>query len=380
MIIDNKFIKNIETKKDRDIAAEVMIGFDGFVDKIYKPVKRVCNTRKEYYQKIDKFSDRLAAAAGISCDIDIDLKTIKPGGNAPLMAKALGELNVGSNLLAPTGGYKGLFEKFIPENCNIISTGIPAESIILEFKDGKVMLGNTKNFEKQNWNSLKKTAEEILVNDIINFDLIAMVNWSHFPHMTAIWSHLLDICKQKLSLDIADKNMLFVDISDPTFRPSVEIQEMLKLLSDFRDYFEVILGLNKNEALDLGKKLLNGEKNIYRIAEFIIDSGYASQVVIHPVASAILVTKNNSIRINVPPVEEPVISTGAGDNFNAGYCWARLTGFSSFRAIIIGAVTARLYVAGGRSPSLDDIYMFIKNNKEGITIKAISETGGFVDE
>ncbi len=56
----------------------------------------------------------------------------------------------------------------------------------------------------------------------------------------------------------------------------------------------------------------------------------------------------------------PRLSTGGGDNFNAGYCFARLAGFDVRPALVVAAAVAGYYVANGDSPTRDEVVAFLE--------------------
>ena len=66
------------------------VGLDGFVDEILHVVdKRESAERYTRLPTIQQFSERLAAAAGRSTNVELVSQLIKLGGNGPIMANAL---------------------------------------------------------------------------------------------------------------------------------------------------------------------------------------------------------------------------------------------------------------------------------------------------
>ncbi|MTI59450.1 MAG: hypothetical protein FH762_05585 [Firmicutes bacterium] len=357
--LSEKIIK--ASNKDR----QALIGFDGFVDKIYHPVKSKNKSKKEYYQEIQEFGNRLIRAAGLSCDIDIDLMTIKPGGNAPIMANALGCLDLKTTAIIPVTEYERLFQDYMSENTSIISIGEPALSFVLEFQDGKVMLGDTHSFKKINWKSIQDRAGALIPDKLNEYQLLGLTNWSHFNQMSAIWQNiLLEVEKYCFK----QKSLLFVDLADCQGRTTVDILDMLLLLKKFRKYYQVILGLNVNEAVDIGKKVCQGKNELFNIGNYLLEQGYIDEIVIHPVAKALFLNEHQKAMISIPKIEKPVITTGGGDNFNAGYCWAKIHDFNSLEATVIGTLTASLYVKTGQSPNRKELVAYLEKIKPEIII------------
>jgi hypothetical protein len=366
----NKLINQINKKlnENNNYSKKAVVGFDGFVDRIYRPVKDIKSSDKIYYKKIDDFGKRLSDAAGLSCDIDIELESIQPGGNTPLFANSLGHLGINTECISPIDEYERLFKDFMSENCNLISIGEPALSIVLEFFDGKVMLGDTHTFNDINWSQINNRVGDKIYNIFKRYDLISMVNWSHFNNMSEIWVNILNFL-EKENFEFKEQT-LFIDLADTNSRNKKDILEMLNLLKNFRNYYDVILGLNKNETLDIGNKLfnINNKKKIQKIGIELINKGYIDKVVIHPVAKAFLISKNTNFTVSVPKIENPTLTVGGGDNFNAGFCWGILNKLTPEQSLIMGAINSLLFVQNGYSPSVTDLYKYLSNYSNQINI------------
>ncbi|CCU78916.1 hypothetical protein HSACCH_00982 [Halanaerobium saccharolyticum subsp. saccharolyticum DSM 6643] len=365
--LKGKIEKIIEEKKYLDKNAA--IGFDGFVDKIYRPISSQEGKTINYYKTIDDFGDRIKQASGLSCDIDIELESIQPGGNTPLFANSLGHLGINTDCISPIDEYEEIFNKYMSKNCNIYSIGKPALSFVLEFFDGKIMLGDTHTFKEIDYNTIKNKVGDKIYEILNNYELLSMVNWSHFNNMTSIWKKIINYLNQNQDKFNNKEQTLFIDLADTSSRSIKDIKEMLKTLSDFRDYYRVIIGLNENEVRDLGKKMMtNNFKDITNIGKHLVNSGFVDEVVIHPVAEAYLVKKSNKVKVRVPKVEAPVLTVGGGDNFNAGFIWGILNNLTDQESLVLGTVNARLFVEKGSSPSIDDLYNYISKNKDSIEV------------
>jgi sugar/nucleoside kinase (ribokinase family) len=58
-------------------------------------------------------------------------------------------------------------------------------------------------------------------------------------------------------------------------------------------------------------------------------------------------------------VQQPKISTGAGDHFNAGFCLGRVLGMSVVESLCCGVGTSGYYVRSAESPSAKQLADFI---------------------
>ena len=75
-----------------------------------------------------------------------------------------------------------------------------------------------------------------------------------------------------------------------------------------------------------------------------------SCVVVHPRRGAAAATEIESASFAGPFVQKPLISTGAGDHFNAGFCLAHVLGFSLSESLCVGCATSGYYVRTGETP------------------------------
>ena len=63
-------------------------------------------------------------------------------------------------------------------------------------------------------------------------------------------------------------------------------------------------------------------------------------------------------------IKDPRISTGAGDNFNAGFAAAQLLKMDPGQSLLCANIFAALYVTTGITPELPDLVDFLENLKE----------------
>jgi sugar/nucleoside kinase (ribokinase family) len=192
-------------------------------------------------------------------------------------------------------------------------------------------------------------------------------------HMTEIWQKLLINIVSKLPKR-SKRPIFFVDLADPEKRQTDEITDALSLLKQFKDHFFVVLGLNKKEAYDIAMllELINTgdtpdqeitlkEVNL-KLAKYLdIDA-----VVIHPVDCSACVVNENYYEESGPYVKKPKLTTGAGDNFNAGFVLGLMLGLAHDEALITGMATSGFYVRNAKSPTYEELLKFIQDWTEGI--------------
>jgi sugar/nucleoside kinase (ribokinase family) len=82
-------------------------------------------------------------------------------------------------------------------------------------------------------------------------------------------------------------------------------------------------------------------------------------VVIHPRRGAAAAIPGESASFAGPFVQQPKISTGAGDHFNAGFCLGRTLGFGLAESLCAGVATSGYYVRQAESPTAAQLADFI---------------------
>jgi hypothetical protein len=58
---------------------------------------------------------------------------------------------------------------------------------------------------------------------------------------------------------------------------------------------------------------------------------------------------------------KPMITTGAGDHFNSGFCLGKLLGLDNELSVLTGVTTSGHYVRTGQSPGIADLVTMLRN-------------------
>lgn len=348
-----------------------LVGFDGFVDRISSVVdKRFGQGDKfERIETIDVFGHRILAAAGKSTNLELFINFEKLGGNGPIMANALLNAGAKTRYIGALGDeiIHPVFREFA-KSTGAISVVDPGITHALEFSDGKIMLGTMSSLDGLSYDSILKHVSEGDFFDIFSRqDLICMVNWTMIPNMTELFGDLLDHVIP--NLPPRDTKHYFFDLADPVKRPEGEIENVLRTIARFQNYGHVTLGLNLAETKQvyriLGKSEIDADPDALKtMASFIRNELSIGCVVVHPKESAACATKDEMCWIPGPYTENPKITTGAGDHFNAGFTSAQLLGFPPLACLTVGVSFSGHYVRTGESPSLTKVQTFIQNWKD----------------
>src|SRR5204863_262645 len=148
-------------------------------------------------------------------------------------------------------------------------------------------------------------------------------------------------------------------------RTAKDILRALELIGYFEKYFDVILGLNEKEAYEIGRVLGLSSKSRSRDDLSLLGAEVQRRLaiqtlVIHPVAYALAVSQGVVSLVEGPYVEKPLITTGAGDHFNSGFCLGKMLGFDNAASVLIGVTASGFYVRSARSPNIEDLTQMLR--------------------
>jgi len=367
MQVSNDVIEELNQKSFNPTGMNSVVGLDGFVDKIVTPVDKRHGLQRNFdaIETIDALGSRISAAAGKSANIELFPRFDKLGGNGPIMANAHVSLGLAVRYIGALGhpAIDPVFEEFARKT-NAVSLANPGITTALEFKDGKLMLGNTSSLEEIDFPRILEVAGEgAFIDMLAKAELVSIVNWTMIPKMTSILLEMVD--RIMPNLPPIDTRNFFFDLTDPAKRSAEDIREVLRVISRFQAHSEVTLGLNYNEALQVcdTMDLKGGEKDeesLCRMATEIRRKLEIACVVIHPTDSASCATKDGAWWTPGPYTENPKITTGAGDHFNAGFSAARLCGFSPLTSLALATCTSGHYVRTAESPSTNQVVELLR--------------------
>lgn len=360
-------LAELQTHSARIGSRSALVGLDGFVDKIVHPVAQRQGQGDNFtpIRTITEFGERVLAAAGKSTNIELYPIMEKLGGNGPIMANALIAAGLKTRYIGALGrpAVQAVFHEFAGRS-RAISIAEPGFTTAMEFSDGKVMLGNTVSLDEISYDSvIAATGEGAFLEMISQVDLIALVNWTMIPNMTALFAALLD--RVVPTLPPRDQRVWFFDLADPEKRSKGDLVAALRTIARFQPHGSVTLGLNLKEAQQVATSLDLPESGtdadgLRNMARSIRDALAVGTVVIHPKESAACANRSGTWWVEGPYTENPKITTGAGDHFNAGFVTGQLLGLSPEACLTVGVCFSGFYVRTGRSPALNDVDAFLR--------------------
>ena len=341
------------------------VGLDGFVDEILHVVdKRYDAVRFDRIPTIAAYAQRLAAAAGRSTNVELVNVLTKLGGNGPIMANALASLGIGVTYVGSLGwpALHPVFEPFAAR-AEVHTICEPGFTDALEFEDGKLMVGKHYTLKQIHWDNLcQRYGKEKFAAKFASSSLVAFVNWTMLPHMSAIWESLHAELMPALQ---GPRRKIFFDLADPEKRTAEDIRHALDLIVKFQSRFDVILGLNEKEAYEIAGVLgLDASprdwKGLAELSVAIQQRVPVDTLVVHPVAYALAVSGGIASVVEGPVCKKPKITTGAGDHFNSGFCLGKLLSLDNAASVLCGVCTSGHYVRTAESPNVDALVALMR--------------------
>ncbi len=341
----------------------VLVGLDGFVDFIIDVVDK--RTGPETYTRVDTIGalgERISRAAGLSSNLELVVRQEKLGGNGPIMANAMIEAGYAVTYIGNLGrpAVHPVFADMAKRCKACYSLAAPGTTDALEFRDGKVMVGKHQSLKEVTYERMLEVVGKDTLREVWeSAQLVALTNWTMLTAQTEIWKQLH---KDMAGAKSPSGAVLFTDLADPEKRAAKEIAEAVHFLKKFRKTHRVVLGVNAKESMEvsaaIGLRLKpeDIEENAVALRKALDLDG----VVIHPTRNAACATDKGSAKMDGPYCQNPKLTTGAGDNFNAGFCIGLLAGLEPQEMLISGVANSGFYVRNGRSAKAKDLVAFLE--------------------
>lgn len=363
---DTSLLAIADQLKQTDIADNrVLVGYDGFRDRIMHVVdKRTGPDTYERVQTLADYGQKFIDAAGLSMNIEMVPIVTKLGGVATILANSLATLGTKMTYIGALGkhGIDPVFADFAARADRVISISDPATSDAVEFLDGKVISSQLEPLKDVNWeNLLNYVSVEELAKIIDSSDVIAFANWTLVINVGTIWAGIAD--EVFPLLNNTKRRMMFFDLADPAKRTDQDLLEALHTIERYEEKFEVTLGLNEKEAYGVAGRFGAKPEDFADVAELVkylktkID---VSTIVVHPVKSAVASGPEGTFRVDGPYCPAPKLTTGAGDNFNAGFITGRMAGLNLEQSIRLGTANSGFYVRNARSATFSELIGFVE--------------------
>jgi sugar/nucleoside kinase (ribokinase family) len=350
----------------------VVTGFDGFIDEMITLVaERRSLDDFTAVADIATFGSLISSAAGHSSLREIVVNAVHPGGCAVNLADGLASLGVTVDCFATLGDPPHPAFGGIAEKCRgFHSWGRePGRTLAFEFNDGKQMFSSVKQLAEFTPESVRGfLTDGAFAKACAGAHVIAITDWSLYPHMTAVWRML----QGGVFAGLVHKPHFFIDLVDPSSRSADDIREMAATLRGFENTGPLTLGLNGNEANilcrlhDLPAAPTDASvQDAHRQADALRERLEISRVVVHRIPFAVSASADGGFAQPGPFCPHPKKSTGAGDRFNAGFCLALALGLGDAEALALGCASAGFFVRHARSANHGELVGFLNSWSAG---------------
>lgn len=332
-----------------------LCGFDGFIDTFI---------RLERPASMAEFGPKVAAAAGVAASYPAQHLGDKFGGNGPLYAAGLNDIFGGAIDLTYIGamGRDAILpiyqEALESKTKRLITLAEPAHSDCLEFTDGKVMLCDLRACSEITLERLLEVVGEDALDALLKAaDFVAAVNWGKLIHVGGVWSYLAE--RSRALGRTAKEIHCFMDLAEFEGRPEADLEDLLRRLEGITAQFTTMLSFNLKEAWQMGAFFgedFSGKKDpdsVARLATLLKSKTDVDRIIIHPNDGAACASADGTVYVPGPYCQEPLISTGAGDNFGAGCLAAALRGLDDAGILLAGNLASGHYVRSGRSATFE---------------------------
>lgn len=350
----------------------VVTGFDGFVDEMISLVgERHSLTDFSPVPDIATFAKLVSAAAGHSSLREIVVNDIHPGGCAVNLADGLANLGVPVDCFATLGEPPHPAFREISEKCRgFHSWGPePGRTLAFEFADGKFMFSAVKQLADFTPEAVRgHLADGRFFAACAEARVIALTDWTLYPHMTGVWQLLIQEVFSKLS----HRPHFLIDLVDPSSRSAADIIKMAATLKDFEQAGPLTLGLNGNEAnilcklhgIDAAPHEAKMEETLAQ-AQSLRHCLGISRVMIHRIPFAVSSDEDGECMQPGPYCKNPKKSTGAGDRFNAGVSLGLGLGLKAQDSLALGCAVSGFFVRHAKSASHSDLCTFLQDWADG---------------
>lgn len=355
---------NINIKKITEYlekpGGKITLGIHSCIEEIWEIIA-TRKTRDDYivYTKMQDFAkDVLACGAG-GYSNEITLKRRSYGGFVTNTGKAVSRLGGDLTLIGlfGTDTIDPVFEEF-QEAHTLLSVGNPTGGATYEFSDGKIMFPYIDNIVDFNWTTMKNALPwDQIEKAFREAEIIGLGYWSLMPAFDEIIenisNHFLGNSKCK---------RLFFDFADLRKRDTDSLKYTLEKLAVINKKTPITLSLNEHEAEMLFSRFgedFDGEQTVTETAMYNLrEKTGLDEIVVHTPYFAAVSSYLEGIAI-IPQrhCENPVRTTGAGDNFNGGYMVAGVFPgeLNLSERLFVGNATTGFFVREGYPPDVSEL-------------------------
>lgn len=351
-----------ESLSDEAIDWNVMFGFDGYIDRVREVVAQRENPSS--YTRMDdikSLGSQILEAADAERSILLEWAQTgtRTGGHVCHLSRATGRLGFEPVMVGMFGNpvrdqFRHEFEDY-----EMVSLGEPGVTDAIEFADGKVMLTESGGMHSLDWDGLcDELGLEQLAALTDGTDALGLGYWGEIPGMESIFDGL----RTELLPRLRDPpEHILLDPADISDRDHDQIRSGIASLRRLDDVVPVTVSANRFETAVLAKIVDSEDENrsLTELALTAHDGIGVTRFVTHSVEASVVVNDDGVGRALVPQIDNPVLTTSAGDHFNVGLLLGLLEGTDEAATAVLGNAVAGMFVRTGESPTMDALQSFL---------------------
>lgn len=341
---------------------KVVFGFDGYIDRVREIVDE--RQGQEAYRRIrqlDDLSEQISTAAREERSILVEWiqSELRTGGLVCHVSSALGRLGFDPIMIGMFGQppRRAFLEEY--GDFEMTSLGEPAYTDAIEFSDGKVMLTESGGMRSLDWETLRsEVGFDRLAEYLDGAAVFGMGYWTEIHDMVSIFEGLADELVPTLS---SPPDHVLIDPADVGKRPMGEIKRGRNALRRLDAIIPVTMSANHYETNAIADSLgaSDAQRSHLDAAHSAREQLGISRFVAHGSTKSAIATPTDGIAVDVPRTDDPMMTTGAGDHFNAGVVLGLLYDLKPHETVALGNAIAGCFVRQGDSPSVETIEAFL---------------------
>jgi sugar/nucleoside kinase (ribokinase family) len=343
-----------------NISGNILLGCDGFVDEVYNivDVRRSLNDFTAM-DKVKQFGDLIVERADGGVGLEIVHIRRCSGGFTPntgRVAAMLGLRPTITGLYGANGVIDPAFHEFI-DNCNILSLGDPAVTLVFEFPDGKLLMSDLKSVATLTWTDFVSFfGYEKLKDMFSNTDILGLGYWS----LTPDFDNFLKGFVAQADTTKPPRRMFF-DFADIKKKADECFEETAALIREFNSTIPMTLSLNEHEVSELFRRVgvdcpPDEPEATAKALTVAREKMGIDELVVHTPAYGAASNASDGEGWAVQNTQTNVIRTaGAGDTFNGGYLCASLGDLSVKERLVIANAATAFFVTRAAAPNTDEL-------------------------
>lgn len=339
---------------------KLVFGFDGYIDQVREIVdERQDRASYSRLRNLHELGDQISTAAAEERSILMEWvrSEKRTGGHACHVPRALEQFGYRVTMYGMYG--KPPKEIFVDEfrHSEIRSIGEPSYVDAIDLEDGKFMLTDSGDVQSLDWDTLISEVDfDRLADDLDGAALLGMGYWAEISDMISIFDGLADELFPTLS---SPPEHVLIDPSDVGKRPTSEIRSGKDALRKIDRISPVTMSANRFETKAIADSLTYDGSDRSDPAAIAREQLGITRFISHEKTQSILTSESESVRMGIPKTDEPVLSTGAGDHFNAGVVIGLIHDLSPEEIVALGNAVAGCFVRQGKSPSHENVRAFL---------------------